>query len=106
MKALRMAVAALNKVRGKKPDETEAKEAAPPKSGDLSFKKPGSRNAVRYNPMTAPNTKIIDTRGVPYAVGPKGQLRRVRAKQTTPPRAEKIREKETKKGPGTEGEKV
>lgn len=79
-----------------------------PKSGTLSHEKPASRVAVRYNPMTAPNSKMVDTRGKRYEIGPKGQLRRLRLQSTT--RVDKIRESFRKdrkeKGKGTEGEKV
>jgi len=108
-KLLEKAVATITNRRAKSAEPVEPKPE--PKSGDLSHRKAVSRQAVRYNPMTAPNSKLTDTRGVPYEIGPKGQLTRVRPKlqRTMREIRQKLNETPTgkrKKGKGTDGEKV
>ncbi len=107
-KLLNKAAERLAKIHEKKPEKEEAKPA--PQSGTLSHEKTASAHEVRYNPKTAPGTRMIDTRGVPYDIGPKGQLRRVRKPQLQrTARVERIREsfrEKRKKGNGTDGEKV
>ncbi len=107
-KLLERAAAGLAKIRKNKSAAPEDPQPEP-KSGTLSHEKPASRLAVRYNPMTAPNSRMIDARGVPYEIGSKGQLRRVRPNLQRTARVEKIRESfrdNRKKGSGTDGEKV
>lgn len=106
---LHQAAERLAKIHEKKTPAAEEEKPAP-QSGTLSHEKPASSRAVRYNPMTAPRTRMTDTRGVPYDIGPKGQLSRVRPKIQRTARVEKIREgfRESRKGKknGTAGEKV
>ncbi len=93
------------------PPVEEVEEEKPPtlKSGTLSHEKPASRRAVRYNPMTAPNSKMIDMRGREYQIGPKGQLRKVQPSIQRTARVDKLQEsfrEKRKKEKGTGGEKV
>lgn len=72
----RKVVATLTKLLN--PQKVAAEPDAPepePKPGDLSFEKPGSRKALRYNPMTAPGETFTDPRRRSYEIGDKGQLR-------------------------------
>jgi hypothetical protein len=99
---------AVSRLVDRKPEEKTAEKKPEPKSGTLSHEKSASRQAVRYNPMTAPNSRLVDTRGVPYDIGPKGQLRRERPKLQRTMR--EIRQSFSGtpkgKGKGTAGEKV
>lgn len=109
-RAIRRGVAqTLSKLVDRKPaNKAEDPPKPEPKSGTLSHEKPASRRAVRYNPMTAPNSRMVDTRGVPYDIGPKGQLRRLRPKlqRTTREIKQSFSGTPKGKGKGTAGEKV
>lgn len=101
---LTKAVTALEKLRERRKDQPTAE--AIPEREVLSRKKLASRLAVRYNPKTAPNSRFIDTRGVGYEIGPKGQLRRARPKIQRTARDDHQSKGKRKKENGTDGEKV